>query len=139
MYRSKIELTYDWATYISTGPGIGNIYEILGDQDTYTLDIRRNQPEPNPDPLGRERIEVGKVALDQLDWLETYLARVPIRRHDPNWYPNHWVWDVLCDLRERGFAIDRTLRQWYLERHMLRELRAELRKETAFLLRHMGG
>ncbi|KAG1751172.1 hypothetical protein EDB19DRAFT_1278767 [Suillus lakei] len=89
----------DWALWISTGPGIGTIYQIVGDQDTYTLDIRRNQPKAT----GRPMVFVGCVAPHWLSQIETNLTSIPVTRHDPDWNTRDWVWKALCNLRFNFF------------------------------------
>ncbi|KAG2746178.1 hypothetical protein P692DRAFT_201933464 [Suillus brevipes Sb2] len=35
--------------WVPTDPGVGNTYHLVGNTETYTMEIRRNQPHVNPD------------------------------------------------------------------------------------------
>ncbi|KAG1751171.1 hypothetical protein EDB19DRAFT_1846179 [Suillus lakei] len=127
-----IEVTYppDWAIWIPTGPGVGNTYQIIGDQDTYTLDIRRNQPKVIPYP-GQTSVHVGRVAAHKLAVLEKCLIGRPITHHDPKWNPRYWVWEALnfCSFRVGGFNVTPGMTQWDLDHMMIELLLPESEKE----------
>ncbi|KAG2074282.1 hypothetical protein BDR04DRAFT_1151368 [Suillus decipiens] len=92
-----------WAIYVETSPGIGNTYQLVGDQTNYTIDIRLNQPIKNSKDL-RGSYSVGSVSWTELVEMETILPRVDIIHGLPWWNSQDWVEDALRYLKCWGFS-----------------------------------
>lgn len=86
-----------WAIYIETSPGIGNIYQIIGNSDNYAIGVGRNQP------LERDlydRLSIGTVTLEELGEMEGILETVEIVRNVPSWNNNDWIISALGTLSQ---------------------------------------
>jgi hypothetical protein len=92
-----------WAIYVETSRGIGNTYQLVGDQTNYAIDIKLNQPLENPDDL-RGKYPVGSVSPTELAEMETILPRVDIIHNIPWWNGQDWVDDALRYLKCWGFS-----------------------------------
>ncbi|KAG2367866.1 hypothetical protein BDR07DRAFT_1392391 [Suillus spraguei] len=92
-----------WAIYVETSPGIGNTYQLVGDQTNYAVDIRLNQPLSNSRDL-RGSYSVGSVSWTELVEMETILPRVDIIHSIPWWNGQDWVEDALRYLKCWGFS-----------------------------------
>ncbi|KAG2096382.1 hypothetical protein BD769DRAFT_1780802 [Suillus cothurnatus] len=83
-----------WAIYVETSPGIGNIYQLVGNQTNYAIDIRFNQPVENSEDW-RGSYSAGSVNSTELVEMETILPRVDIIHNLPCWNSQDWVDDAL--------------------------------------------
>ncbi|KAG2141815.1 uncharacterized protein EDB93DRAFT_1252500 [Suillus bovinus] len=92
-----------WAIYVETSPGIGNTYQLVGNQTDYTIDIKLNQPLENSED-SRGSYSVGSVSQAELTELETILPRVDIIHNVPWWNSQDWVDDALRYLKSWGFS-----------------------------------
>ncbi|KAG2128086.1 hypothetical protein BD769DRAFT_1639885 [Suillus cothurnatus] len=92
-----------WAIYVETSPGIGNTYQLVGNQTNYAIDIRLNQPLENSGDL-RGSHSVGNVNWTELTEMETILSRVDIIHKLPSWNSQDWVDDALRYLKCWGFS-----------------------------------
>jgi hypothetical protein len=92
-----------WAIYVETSPGIGNIYQLLGNQTNYAIDIRFNQPVENSEDW-RGSFSAGSVNSTELAEMETILPRVDIIHNIPCWNSQDWVDDALRYLKCWGFS-----------------------------------
>jgi hypothetical protein len=87
--------------YVETGSGIGNTYEIIGDQDSYTFSMTENQPLENKDCYGRCYVR----SLDSetvLALIRDNLKKVEVFRNNPAWNSHDWVETALRTLRDSG-------------------------------------
>ncbi|KAG2038898.1 hypothetical protein BDR03DRAFT_981177 [Suillus americanus] len=92
-----------WAIYVETSPGIGNIYQLVGNQTNYAIDIRLSQPLENSEDL-RGSYSVGSVSWTELAEMEAILLRVDIIHDVPWWNSQDWVDDALRYLKCWGFS-----------------------------------
>ncbi|KAG2338879.1 hypothetical protein BDR05DRAFT_1003832 [Suillus weaverae] len=92
-----------WAIYVETSPGVGNTYQLVGNQKNYATDIKLNQPLENPKDL-RGSYSVGRVSRAELAEMETILPRVDIIHGIPWWNSQDWVDDALRYLKCWGFS-----------------------------------
>jgi hypothetical protein len=92
-----------WAIYVETSPGIGNIYQLVGNQTNYAIDIRFNQPVENSEDW-RGSCSAGSVNSMELAEMETVLPRVDIIHNLPCWNSQDWVDDALRYLKCWGFS-----------------------------------
>ncbi|KAG2101339.1 uncharacterized protein F5147DRAFT_762725 [Suillus discolor] len=111
-----------WAIYVETSPGIGNIYQIIGNSDNYAIDVGRNQP--------LERT----FALEELGEMEGIFETVEIVRNVPSWNNNDWIISALGSLSQSKLsgimpkarlARNRTcdgIWLWHAQRRLLKEL-----------------
>ncbi|KIK45354.1 hypothetical protein CY34DRAFT_78130, partial [Suillus luteus UH-Slu-Lm8-n1] len=94
-----------WAFYIETGPDVGNTYEVVGDENTYTFRTRVNQLLENKEDH-RGGCYVGRVNSDaELVKMGDILAKVEIHRNLPFWNSNSWVETALRVLHDARFCI----------------------------------
>ncbi|KAG1887008.1 hypothetical protein F4604DRAFT_1916842 [Suillus subluteus] len=102
-----------WAIYVETSPGIGNTYQLVGNQKNYAIDIRLSQPLENSEDL-RGSYSVGSVSWAELAEMETILLRVDIIHDVPWWNGQDWVDDALRYLKCWGFSgiIEETKLAW---------------------------
>lgn len=92
-----------WAIYVETSPGIGNTYQLVGNQTNYAIDIRFNQRLENSEDW-RGSYSVGSVSSTELAETETILQRVDIIHNLPSWNSQDWVDDALRYLKCWGFS-----------------------------------
>ncbi|KAG1772561.1 hypothetical protein EV702DRAFT_617017 [Suillus placidus] len=92
-----------WAIYVETSPGVGNTYQLVGNQKNYAIDIKLNQPLENPKDL-RGSYSVGRVSRTELAEMEAILPRVDIIHGIPWWNSQDWVDDALRYLKCWGFS-----------------------------------
>ncbi|KAH7911993.1 hypothetical protein BJ138DRAFT_1149408 [Hygrophoropsis aurantiaca] len=107
----------DWIIRIRTSPERGNIFQVIGDIDTFELIYVRDHPY-NQD-LWRGTRVVGAVPAELLPRLEDIFAHVAVIRHDEDWNPHVWVWECIRRLRKHRFQIDVHLNEFSLQTAMV--------------------
>ncbi|KAG1893838.1 uncharacterized protein F5891DRAFT_1195864 [Suillus fuscotomentosus] len=93
-----------WALYVETGPGVGNTYEIVGDQSTYTFRMTVDQPLANKEGY-RGCCYLGRVSEAKLPRMGAILAKIEVFRNCPIWNSHDWVETALRTLRDSGFPV----------------------------------
>ncbi|KAG2156754.1 uncharacterized protein EDB93DRAFT_1078998, partial [Suillus bovinus] len=94
-----------WALYVETSPDVGNTYEIVGDQNTYTFRMTENQPFEHKGYRGG--CCVGRLnSEEELALMGDILKKVEIFQDIPTWNSHNWVKTALRTLRHSGFCID---------------------------------
>ncbi|KAG1863811.1 hypothetical protein F4604DRAFT_1030219 [Suillus subluteus] len=89
-----------WAIYVETSPDIGNIYQLVGNQTNYAVDIRLNQHFQNSDDW-RGSYSVGSVSSTELAEM---VRRADITHDLLCWNSQDWVDDTLRYLKCWGFS-----------------------------------
>ncbi|KAJ3858781.1 hypothetical protein EV359DRAFT_51794 [Lentinula novae-zelandiae] len=88
-----------WSLVALESSEVGHIFEVIGDASTFGYEPRTVKGFSQSQRL-RGGYQVGKIAKDQLPWLEEKLREVEIVRHDESWDCQSWVLDALLFLRE---------------------------------------
>ncbi|KAG1876170.1 hypothetical protein C8R48DRAFT_374376 [Suillus tomentosus] len=112
-----------WALYVETGPGVGNTYEIVGDQSTYTFRVTVNQPLANKEDY-HGCCYLGRVSEAKLPRMGAILAKIEVFRNCPVWNIHDWVGTALRTLRDSGFPVhsEEEVRHGRLQDEMLWQL-----------------
>ncbi|KAG2032114.1 hypothetical protein BDR03DRAFT_1002803 [Suillus americanus] len=93
-----------WALYVETGQDVGNTYEIVGEQDSYTFRMTENQPLENKDRCGG--CYVGRLNSDtELALMGDILKKVEVFQNNLAWNSHDWVETALTTLGDSGFSI----------------------------------
>ncbi|KAG2073995.1 hypothetical protein BDR04DRAFT_966052, partial [Suillus decipiens] len=92
-----------WAIYVETGRGMGSVYQIIGNPNNYTIEIKHNRLFENRTHW-RGSFIVGTVTWAELGAMESILARVEVIRGVPTWNSRNWVASALVSLSRSGLS-----------------------------------
>ncbi|KAF9231453.1 hypothetical protein BU15DRAFT_56085, partial [Melanogaster broomeanus] len=106
-----------WAIFVRTCPGRGNYYQVVGNIDTFAVEVMHNVPLQNREAWRGSHV-VGYVAPSHLHQLERHLAQVPVVRHCRKWHCQNWVYDALTRLNFQNLYTDVHLSMALLQTQM---------------------
>ncbi|KAI8974759.1 hypothetical protein BD414DRAFT_392001, partial [Trametes punicea] len=87
---------------VAAAPGneLVDIFEIVGNTDTYTFSAKRNVRISRSRTL-RGGCKVGEIDTANIGWLEDHLATsITIIHNDPNWHCQTWVIEAIRELQQ---------------------------------------
>ncbi|KAG9316084.1 hypothetical protein JVU11DRAFT_3755 [Chiua virens] len=112
-----------WAIIVRTSEHRGNRHDLIGDTYTYTVRNRFNIPLDLCEDWRGGHV-VGFVRPDKIDRLLERITSVPVRRQQPTWSDQNWVWEVLYRLNYDYLYTDERMLFTALQTQMCRLLEA---------------
>ena len=120
---------YEHWALVAAVPGKPDVqvFQIEGNTDTYyfatkIVKVLRSNSLQGGYEVGRV---VGEVSLesDNVQWLKTHLATLPIVHNDPNWHCQRWVIDAIRDLQGHKDRVE--IRTSFSHQATLKELKKQ--------------